>query len=650
MNRKFIASLLYILFVLFPFNIMAQEKPPIAVTDTVRTIGGYPVTVNVLENDIHMADHEVKVFNVMSSTHCEVIRNDSFVTLIPPPRNINPIEVYYTVIDNGNGLLSEPGHILMLSDSIEYNIIHPNSYKTLLNPFGTQFWNISTTYPFLNTTEFSLFEVNGNPNRTLCDKSSLWIAGKDEQGNLHVSAERYRIGPALFHFSTPYGADFFLGPVHSEINDTIYNHQIPWNRMWAITRDEIEYLKDHYNEPSYEIPEAIASWPGNGDANAGQSPLLAPFYDHNQNEQYDPEMGDYPEILGDSCFFFIFNDDAYEHTETEGIPLGIEIHGMTYAFNTPADSSLHHSLFFRYIIINRSDTNYHDVYLGNWSAIFSGIRDDDYLGCDTSLNAFFAYNADEHDGENTITIFGDHPPAIGIKFLNHSLDHFLYHYYFNFYDMPDSIDMYEPRYPAEYYMNLQGKWLDNTSITHGGIGAGGNTPVNHAFPGDLHNPDEWSELSAGNEPQTKFSLGSTGPFDLPAGDTLTLDFAIVYARDYEGDHISSVDLLKERMATIQTFYDKDSVPGGSFTGIEEKPRPAETHQLKVYPNPATSQLYIEYGKEASYAVYNLHGKKVLSGSIQSGKNSIKLKRLSKGLYLITLNTEKQRNSMKFIKQ
>ncbi|MCF8301711.1 MAG: T9SS type A sorting domain-containing protein [Bacteroidales bacterium] len=634
----------------------AQEKPPIAVTDTVRTIGGYPVTVNVMKNDIYMEGHDVSVFKIDYPYSWDVTRKDSIVTITPPPRYHDPSEIHYTLRDHDNYMMSEPGRVLVLFDSIDYKLIKPNSFRTLINPFGTQFWNISTTYPFLKPNEFSIFEINDNPNRTLCDVNSLWIAGKDEQNNLHLSAERMRHGPFRMHFGSRYGNDFFLGPVQKQnlVNDTVISHSINWNRMWIISRDDIEQFYQNYENPGYEIPEAITNWPGNGDTSTGQEPILAPFYDQNANGKFEPQLGDYPQIRGDSCYFFIFNDQSFEHTETGGIPLGLEVHGMVYAFGLPEDSALYNTLFFRYSIINRSDTNYHEVYLGNWADMYIGNASDDYVGCDTALNAFFTYNAEAYDRKGTHTNFEDHPPSIGVKFLNQELDHFIYNFKYDYFDPPDSIDLYTPIEPYEYYLNLQGKWLDTTHLTYGGTGYGGDTPVNHAFPGDLHNPDEWSELSAGNEPQTKYSLGSTGPFDLPAGDTLTLDFAIVYARDYNGDHISSVDLLKERMATIQTYYDNDSVPGGSFTGLEEQEKPGEYNTVKIYPNPCANKLNIDLPqneKTKSVSIISMQGREIrLPQSITSGYARLNTQKLKPGIYLLKINTDKFIYTQKFIKR
>ena len=50
--------------------------------------------------------------------------------------------------------------------------------------------------------------------------------------------------------------------------------------------------------------------------------------------------------------------------------------------------------FVSYKLINRSDTNYHDVYLGSWVDFDLGYPYDDLIGCDSVLGAFYIYNGD----------------------------------------------------------------------------------------------------------------------------------------------------------------------------------------------------------------------------------------------------------------
>ncbi|MBK9456642.1 MAG: hypothetical protein IPO24_14170 [Bacteroidetes bacterium] len=103
---------------------------------------------------------------------------------------------------------------------------------------------------------------------------------------------------------------------------------------------------------------------------------------------YDPENGDYPIIRGDKAAYFIFNDDADIHTETDGAKLKLELHGMAYAFDAPEDSALNNTLFINYSIINRSLIDYTQFQVGVFTDFNVGAFDDDYVGCDTTLNMF----------------------------------------------------------------------------------------------------------------------------------------------------------------------------------------------------------------------------------------------------------------------
>jgi len=112
---------------------------------------------------------------------------------------------------------------------------------------------------------------------------------------------------------------------------------------------------------------------------------------------YTPSLGDYPAIRGDQAIFFIMNDDLEKHTESKGVPLGVEILGMVYAYSS-TDSALNNTIFLSYVLRNKSTTNYKDFYFGFWCDYDIGFAKDDYVGCDTLLNLGFGYNGKEIDG------------------------------------------------------------------------------------------------------------------------------------------------------------------------------------------------------------------------------------------------------------
>jgi len=88
-------------------------------------------------------------------------------------------------------------------------------------------------------------------------------------------------------------------------------------------------------------------------------------------------------------------------------------------------------------------------------------------------------------------------------------------------------------------------------------------------------------------------------------------------------------------------------------GIEEQSM--KDNGLKVYPNPATDELYLEYGQEQSVSttikLMDSSGKEVYSEIINPGMQIVKidLSRLSGGMYLIQVSTDKNTLIEKFVK-
>ncbi|HPS63633.1 MAG TPA: hypothetical protein PLK82_11270, partial [Bacteroidales bacterium] len=258
------------------------------------------------------------------------------------------------------------------------------------------------------------FEVPKGSGKTSIFSNSFWIGGKDPQHGLHLAGYRYGQGPTTG--SARSKNDYFSGPVmdagsYSVVNDTI------WYRVWNLKKSDIDYHRLHYWEAGYTPIPDILSWPGNGDPGLGQAPQLAPFNDHNGNGIYEPFDGDYPEIRGDQALWFIFNDDAGPHTETQGEKLGIEVHGMAYAFDLPNDSALKNTVFLNYKIFNRSQNTYDSTFLGFYTDIDLGYSNDDYVQCDVERNLLIGYNGTPVDGTGQPWAYGANPPAQGVTLL-----------------------------------------------------------------------------------------------------------------------------------------------------------------------------------------------------------------------------------------
>ncbi|MCD4682690.1 MAG: T9SS type A sorting domain-containing protein [Bacteroidales bacterium] len=618
-----------VLIFLMPIAIVAQEKPPETTDDYASILAGDTISVNVLLNDWGMEGHTIEIFFAWNSEVGEVSYTDSIISYYSYYYYMGLDSVRYILKDLDNGLLSEYGYLYIDVSNYGRDYLNVNNISAVMNAFGYQF----NTLPEFDTG----FEVPVGSRANSIFAFTLWMGGMDENDELHLAGERYR----------QIGVDYYVGPC----GDSYENQQmIDYNKVWKFNREELENHKQNWWKPNYEAIDNIISWPAHGNAQFGQDYHLAPFIDHDEDGNYDPLSGDVPAIRGDQGVFMIYNDDLYAHEETGGQKIGVEVHATAYGYDCPQDSIFNNSIFFHYDIINRSDTAYHDFFISGFVDLDLGNPWDDFIGCDTSLNSFFAYNGDNYDENSTLwnpdTAFGylNYPPAQGFTYLNHDMSSFIGLLY-------TGGSMSDPHFAEEYYYIMNGLWKDSTSVTYGGNGYGGDIPVKYQYPGDPNNPLEWSEVSAEIDPGDRRGIGTIGPFDFNPDDTIQLDLAFVFARDYEGDHLSSVTLLKERIEQLQWYYDNDSTPcGETWSGTQKQ---IDSDQIfSIFPNPVRGKLFVKTSytpEDLRYEIYNSIGQLVQKGYVGNKNNSIEVNNLKKGFYLISVKTIDEYITKKFIK-
>lgn len=445
-----------------------------------------------------------------------------------------------------------------------------NNVRALYWSFGSMFWDLQGN---------ARYEIPKNSGNTSIFANGLWIGGLDNSGQLHFAGERFRQN----------GADFFPGP----IMDSAYYipTQSSWDKIWKINRNDIIYHAQHFSDLGYIMPQSISSWPGNGDTTIGQQFYLAPYNDVNNNLIYDPQNGDFPIISGDQAVFFIINDAKGNHTESNGTKLGIEIHGMAYAFNIPSDNAFYNTTFLNYKIFNRSSNDYHDIYIGNFTDIDIGYASDDYIACDVQRSSYFGYNYCSIDGYGQPWAYGANPPAQSVTFLgslmpSDGIDNPInIDYGINGYGFGDNIvdneryglcrfiyfnngsctDICDPQNAMQHYNYLKGFWKDGLPLSYGGTGhntLGINIPCRFMFPGksdSLHwgtnyqipTPENWAEID---------TLYGTFYIDtlIECQDTIIVNDTVNYLLSYNnppGDRrgVGSVGPLTLQAGEIQEY-------------------------------------------------------------------------------------------------
>lgn len=139
----------------------------------------------------------------------------------------------------------------------------------------------------------------------------------------------------------------------------------------------------------------------------------APFKDVNKNGIYEPGI-DIPGFQNaDQTIWYVANDlDSNQTKKLFGsLPMGIELQVTVWGYKD--FEHLKNVLFKRFLVINKSKTNFEEMYFGIWSdPDLGGDAGDDLVGCDTLLNAGYVYNGDDSDPS-----YGSYIPAAGFGLL-----------------------------------------------------------------------------------------------------------------------------------------------------------------------------------------------------------------------------------------
>ncbi len=476
--------------------------------------------------------------------------------------------------------------------------------------------------------------------------SNLWVAGIDDSGVLHTAANTYKQS----------GTDFWAGPIANTYGSSHPDllpgnaYDSTYNFVWKLSKLEIQKHISDFNKPNYEMPWAIANWPANGNLLNGMAAKLAPFNDLNNNSSYEPQLGEYPIILGDQAVYFIFNDDRGVHGQTEGNKLKIEVHAMAYAFDD-LSPELNNAIFVNYKLYNRSAINYPELRVGLWTDFDLGCHYNDMIGCDTTLNTYFSYNGQPFD-ICAINGYGDFPPAQAVTFLNAEMS--------SFNDATFGILVLNNS--ERYYNLLSGNKSDGAPYLRPANSCNINSlsvPTKYLYFDDPNDTsaNAYSEINCGISPGDRSALGTIEKLSLPANSSVCIDIAFPFTQDSNGTNLTSVTLLKERVETIINYYKNNQGTLGcnalslatSVTEITD-----EEVSLNVFPNPAKDELFIALDKhplneKTQLFIYDVSGKIIFSSQLHESSLKINTNTWQSGLYLIRTQTKGKVYSKRFIK-
>ncbi|MBM3165715.1 MAG: T9SS C-terminal target domain-containing protein, partial [Bacteroidetes bacterium] len=375
-------------------------------------------------------------------------------------------------------------------------ILEFNDVRALIEQGGSMFQN--------RQNGVAAYEVPKGSNRFAIYAGALWMGGTDVNGQLKLAALRFR-----------QGNDFWPGPLSVIAGTGSYNPLFPvgddatrnfgeanidpdqciaYDEFYTMRKAEVIRFNiwwecqagistecDDVIPPSNEELDRIYNWPAHGNVSEGQDYFLAPYYDRDQDGNYNPDNGDHPwyddilgrddiqcgfdrriSLFGDETHWWVFNDKGNIHTETNGDPIGMEIRAQAFCFAT--NDEVNRMTFYNYELINRGTQTLYDTYFAQYLDADVGNYSDDYAGCDVSRGLGYMYNGDLNDENDGGRLgYGLNPPAIGCDFFEGP------------YQDADGIDNPGPYFDNATQSNVVPTVVDalaNNGIVYKGIGIG----------------------------------------------------------------------------------------------------------------------------------------------------------------------------------
>lgn len=348
----------------------------------------------------------------------------------------------------------------------------------------------------------------------------------------------------------------------------------------------------------------------------------APFNDVDSNGVYNPQI-DIPGVPGASqTIWFVCNDLNQDLTTNlyGSLPMGIEQQTTIWAYSQAGP--LGNMLFRKYLIINKSNDTFTDMYVSMWSDPDNGDADDDYAGCDTLLSLGYVYNAAATDATYKETP----PPAAGFDFFQGPIV-----------DSPGDTAIFKGQYvygkknlpmtAFYYFAKGDAAVVDPTTVSYSGtlqfynffqgrIGKSGEffrtpesqgaVPTTYACSGDPVAQTGWLDGQILNAGDRRIGA-SSGPFTMNPGDEQEIVVAQIAA--IGTDNLNSVALLKNYDKVAQDAYNNFfKIPQGAKQPIVTTTEMDEKIILS-WGDPSSAQVIENYSERGynfqGYNVYQL---------------------------------------------
>lgn len=445
--------------------------------------------------------------------------------------------------------------------------------------------------PNINSIQVNKLRQNGTPNIgndtndkpflqlvqsngsivSLIKKFDFYICGQDARGVFYNTLDPLYTHP---------------GPLYDKLDPFDSLEAKHFNKSWQVFDSEIQnHKKDYWDNSIIDNRiNSIYSWPGkgnpyfekyNGFKLKKQDYNLAPFFDYNGDDIYNPDDGDYPNhnrihindininptVISWSVFHFLPPKIPYS--------LAIEFNLLTCAYQCSENDIFDHTIFNSLWITNRGDEELFDFNLSFLTDFALGCEDDDYIGCSPSTNSFYGYNSNKVDATTSMSC--DFDPlnyflngSISCVFFTDLMSTFMYY--------PESptkttfpFGMSGPELTNEYHYYSFGYWRDGSNLTNFGNGYNpGSTLYSHfAFSGNPKLSNQWSMYKEKMPLENYKTISSIHVEYLFPEQTKQIHYAFVYSQHPGANHLENVEIAKWDATFLRSIY-------GVFDGFQVK--------------------------------------------------------------------------------
>ena len=462
----------------------------------------------------------------------------------------------------------------------------------------------------------------------------LWIGGLDPNGALKLAAVQYRTGA---------NSDYYPGPLDGD-GQAFEDGCVDWDRFWVVNKSEVDAHFLDFNDGSIDNKiDNIYSWPGRNNPHfesfvgftIPENQKLAPFFDNDQDGNYNPDNGDFPLIKGDQSIWWVFNDNAGVHGLTNATAIQIEVHTMAYAFSNGSNEDLNNATFYDFEMINKGADEFRDAFVGLWVDFDLGCSEDDFAGYDEESQMMYVYNSDAVDGSQGdlcpgVNTYGENIPMIGIKKLDGDNNPVTSYTVMNRGVSNPPPATQDPQQDTEFYNYLRGLWADGTAMTYGnsGFDPTSTDTIKFAFNGDPSDDTVWSMCTADLPLDDRRSLMSSAIPDLQLGQSIKASYAVIYADNIDYP-CPSLDRLKETADAVCDAL------------ISSNEAPISKVSFTVSPNPAmdiikiASENFIQ-----SIKVIDLSGQVVMVDNENRSKiKALDISNLPSSVYMVSITDD-----------